>query len=152
MRRQRMQNQPSFWAKNRLFWVGSGGKCNPLEPLLPRWSLRRDRYEMTSRGTKIFVHYVLMSIAKTPIRPTPISDNDSTLEKRSGVHNYDSLLPRNMSVDRNEPKYGSFLLQSYQRHPWHLVISFYSTFRLNGIAYILRTSLGAEKEILNYNL
>ena len=63
---------------------------------------------MTSRGTTIFVHYVLMSIAKTPIRLTPISDNDSTLEKSSGVHNYDSLLPRNMSVDRNTPKYGVF--------------------------------------------
>ena len=31
---------------------------------------------MTSRGTTIFVHYVLMSIAKTPIRLTPISDNE----------------------------------------------------------------------------
>ena len=71
---------------------------------------------MTSRGTTIFVHYVLMSIAKTPISLTPNSDNDSTLEKKSSdVHNYDSLLLRNMSVDRNEPKYGSFFYSLIQR-------------------------------------
>jgi len=49
-----------------------------------------------------------MSIAKTPIRPTPISDNDSTLEKAPVfiimIHYYHAT----MSVDRNEPKYGSF--------------------------------------------
>ena len=37
------------------------------------------------------------------------------LKKSSGVHNYDSLLPRNMSVDRNTPKYGSFYYSLIQK-------------------------------------
>lgn len=134
------------------FWAGSGGKCNHLGPLLRRWSLWRDGYKMTSRGTTIFVHYVLMSIAKTPIRLTPISDNDSTLEKSSGVHNYDSLLPRNMSVDRNTPKYGSFyhsLIQGTNETFWFVLLSlFWDMFFISKRSFLC----DHEPVVLQYSL
>ena len=122
------KTNPVLSKKSSRFWFRSGGKCNHLPTLkLTSW---RDGYKMTSRGTTIFVHYVLMSIAKTPN-----SDNGSTLEKKSSdVHNYDSLLPRNMSVDRNEPKYGSFSTVLFRGNAIFLMREYYNSRMKIGIS------------------